>query len=102
MEAAHGGQPPLLGGETPNLLAIRRKSGQAVDESCQTAFQVGRLVLVNAAPLRQLVNHADHFGQKFTRFRTRFQTAQILDRRTGGLLVVPVLQATLGVLTDTL
>ena len=102
MEAVHGGQPPLLGNIPADLLAICRKSGQAVDEPRQTAFQVGRFVLVNTAPLGEFVNHADDLGQKFAGFRTRFQAAQVFDRRAGGLFVVPVLQAALRILTDTL
>jgi len=70
--------------------------------ACQTALQVGSLVAVDVAFLRETVNHADNFGQERLGFFLVFQFAEIFDCCTSRFLVVTVLQTTLLVLADAL
>ena len=83
-------------------LNFKLKLRQSVNELHQAALQVGRFVAMNIAAFSQLVDHADHFGQKFGSFRFAFQCAQVFNSRTCSFFEITVLKATLRVLADAL
>jgi hypothetical protein len=68
----------------------------------QAALQVARSVFVYVVFLRQFVDHADQFWQKFLSFPTICEIAEIFDRCTGRFFVVPVPETTYCQLTHAL
>ena len=64
--------------------------GQAVDFSCQFAFQISRFILVNYPFLSQFINLGSHGGQFFTSFLLHFDYPQITDCVAGCLTIVAV------------
>ena len=68
----------------------------------QRAFQVGRIVFVDAAALDQLVDHAGYFGEELHGIVFIGDAAERFYCRAGRFFVKAVLQAALGILADTL
>ena len=68
----------------------------------QAALQVGSFVVMPGVGLGQFVDHADHLGQKSFGFLLVRHFPQLLDRRTRRFLVVAIVNAFLGILTNSL
>lgn len=78
------------------------KSGHGIYVAHQAAFQVGSLVAMDIATLRQTVNHADDLRQKFSSSCFIFQLAQVFDSRAGRFFVITILQTALLCLANAL